>query len=68
MPYQQYKQMTVPEVQALMAHRHILITDMPTEPLGFDEDGLQVLKSLDARIEIQGQSPGYLRTIAKIVS
>lgn len=48
--------MSVPEVQKAMAQKHLLITDVEqNEPLRFDEEGLQALRSLDAIIDVQGE-------------
>lgn len=43
------------EVQALLGQKHIVITDVPMDTVGFDEDGLQILTNLDARIDIRGK-------------
>jgi len=54
MPYAQYCRLAVNELQALMARSHIVIANFPAEPLTFDEEGLQALKSLDGTIKIRG--------------
>jgi hypothetical protein len=42
------------DIQELLRHKHILISDRTFQPLKFDEDGLRTLCSPWQPIEIQG--------------
>jgi hypothetical protein len=60
--YEAYKALSVKEIQALLATKHLLITGYPTEkvvqidsPAKFDEAGLQLLKNLEVRIPFHGK-------------
>jgi hypothetical protein len=53
-PHAKYKSMTVGEVQDVLRRHHIVVTDMPTKDLSFDERGLGTLKSLTSVVTMQG--------------
>lgn len=52
---QEFRLKTDKEVLEVLRHKHILITDRPREPYGFDEDGLSQLKLLTSPVTIQGK-------------
>ena len=57
--YDRYKEMSAAEIQGCLRERHMVITGMPTEPVEFDEFGLQELTNLDTKIHIHGEYCTY---------
>lgn len=53
-PWTTYMEFPVGDVQSMISRSHILITDVPTLPLAFDKTGLGSLRSLQARINVDG--------------
>jgi len=52
-----FLKMSASEVQGILRHKNIAITDRPVKPFIFDEQGLRELKDLTARVDVQGLYP-----------
>jgi hypothetical protein len=59
-----YQRMSVADVHSTIRRRHILVRDVSTEVLEFNEVGLQALRSLDACVRIQGESSANLTLLS----
>jgi hypothetical protein len=46
--------MSAAQIQGVFRHRHILVSDVPTEKMEFDLEGLSSLGSLSRPVSIQG--------------
>jgi hypothetical protein len=54
-PHANYEAMSVKDVQTLLRRKHIVVPDIPIKPLTFDEEGLQELTNMDAKVHVQGE-------------
>jgi hypothetical protein len=52
----EFKKKSVDDIQDIFRHQHILVTEMSTSTLKFDEKGLSSLGRLSVLIDIQGMS------------
>lgn len=50
----EYKEKSVEQIQDIFRQKHIIVTDMRTTPLQFDEEGLMTLTNLSTIADIQG--------------
>ena len=51
----EYEAKTVPEIQEIFRRKHIIVTEMRSPPLQFNEEGLSTLAALNSVTHIQGQ-------------
>jgi hypothetical protein len=64
--YSTFLSMSAAQIQDVFRHRHILVSDVPTEKMEFDLEGLSSLGSLSRPVSIQGNMNQYIPLGARL--